>query len=80
MISANVSRIQVNAAYVLTVYLLIILGARNPSSEHSIQRIFTHPEYNSRTDDNDIALLLTTVSIEWSRRVAPICLPYKSPR
>ncbi|XP_017836046.1 venom serine protease isoform X1 [Drosophila busckii] len=45
-------------------------------TQHSIQSIINHPDYNSNSHANDIALLRTVRSIEWSRGVAPICLPF----
>ncbi|XP_037898342.1 venom serine protease-like, partial [Glossina fuscipes] len=45
------------------------------SAQYSVQEIIRHPEYQANTVQNDIALLITTVDIEWSRGVGPICLP-----
>lgn len=35
-----------------------------------------HSNYNPSTQINDIALLVTTNDIQYSRGVGPICLPY----
>lgn len=45
------------------------------SAQYSVQEIIRHPEYQANTVQNDIALLITTIDIEWSRGVGPICLP-----
>ncbi|KAL9922745.1 venom serine protease-like [Glossina fuscipes fuscipes] len=63
--------------------LLILAGDHNIqrteetkySAQYSVQEIIRHPEYQANTVQNDIALLITTVDIEWSRGVGPICLP-----
>ncbi|XP_055918872.1 venom serine protease-like [Eupeodes corollae] len=45
------------------------------SSTYMIIRIIEHENYNPSTQLNDIALLITSTDIEWSRGVGPICLP-----
>ncbi|KAH8418299.1 hypothetical protein KR222_009199 [Zaprionus bogoriensis] len=47
------------------------------ASEYAIQRIIENPGYSSTTNANDIALLQTVRTIEWSRGVGPICLPLR---
>lgn len=44
--------------------------------QYAIQAIINHPAYNSIGDTNDIGLLQTLAPIEFSRGVAPICLPF----
>ncbi|XP_071512845.1 trypsin-1-like [Panulirus ornatus] len=41
----------------------------------AVEQVISHPRYNSRTMDNDIALLKLRDSLEFSREVAPVCLP-----
>ncbi|XP_055625773.1 venom serine protease-like [Toxorhynchites rutilus septentrionalis] len=48
-----------------------------PYSElYDIERIVRHEKYIQRTYDNDIAILRTTVNMEWNRGVGPVCLPF----
>lgn len=37
----------------------------------------THPNYNSTTQWNDIALVKTQLQIQFSLRVGPVCLPFR---
>ncbi|XP_037946796.1 venom serine protease-like [Teleopsis dalmanni] len=49
------------------------------AAQYNIQQIIQHPGYisNSAAVANDIALLVTSRIIEWSRGVGPVCLPYR---
>ncbi|KAH8245890.1 hypothetical protein KR038_010967 [Drosophila bunnanda] len=50
------------------------------AAQHRIQSIFNHPGYRETANGvniNDIALLYTVTPMEWSRGVAPICLPVR---
>lgn len=40
-----------------------------------VGQVISHPDYDSNTFDNDIALLKLSNSLEFSREVAPVCLP-----
>ncbi|EDW60823.2 uncharacterized protein Dvir_GJ20650 [Drosophila virilis] len=68
----------------LATRLLALVGDHDLSSgnesmfavQYAIQAIINHPAYNSIGDSNDIALLQTLAPIEFSRGVAPICLPF----
>ncbi|XP_008401050.1 vitamin K-dependent protein C [Poecilia reticulata] len=50
---------------------------RNEGSEVSIRvaKTFKHPKYNSRTVDNDIALMRLQSPAPFSRYIIPVCLP-----
>ncbi|XP_023030840.2 venom serine protease isoform X2 [Drosophila willistoni] len=60
--------------------LMALVGAHDLNAKskyvrkHSISLIINHPNYVE--DYNDIALLLTRTSMEWSWGVAPVCLPF----
>ncbi|XP_030648298.1 transmembrane protease serine 2 [Chanos chanos] len=45
-----------------------------PSRGYSVERIISH-QYNPNTDDNDIALMKLTRSLQFSDSVRPVCLP-----
>ncbi|TMW46896.1 hypothetical protein DOY81_008023, partial [Sarcophaga bullata] len=47
--------------------------------QYRIQRILNHPDYRDTANGviNDIAILITTTPMEWSRGVGPICLPWR---
>lgn len=49
------------------------------AAQYRIQSIINHPGYAETNSGNinDIALLQTATRIEWSRGVAPICLPIR---
>ncbi|KAH8316288.1 hypothetical protein KR067_004596 [Drosophila pandora] len=49
------------------------------AAQYRIQSIINHPGYAETTSGNinDISLLQTATRIEWSRGVAPICLPIR---
>ncbi|EDW00795.1 GH20823 [Drosophila grimshawi] len=65
--------------------LLALVGDHDLSSssesifarQYAIQSIINHPAYNSERNLNDISLLRTVASMEFSRGVAPICLPFR---
>ncbi|BFG06024.1 venom serine protease [Drosophila madeirensis] len=67
--------------------LLALVGEHDLSSasesiyaaQHRIRSIINHPAYTvtNSGDLNDIALLQTATPMEWSRGVAPICLPIR---
>ncbi|KAI9583078.1 hypothetical protein GQX74_012295 [Glossina fuscipes] len=48
------------------------------ANQYGIQSIIVHPGYTTASTGrgNDIALLVTSKPIEWSRGVGPICLPW----
>lgn len=45
------------------------------SVDMNIARIVRHPQYNSQTAANDIAILTTATDIIYTRGVGPACLP-----
>lgn len=45
------------------------------AAAYSIQSIQIHEEYDSNTQNHDIALLKTDFEIKWTRAVGPACLP-----
>ncbi|NWX12220.1 FA10 factor, partial [Aegotheles bennettii] len=42
---------------------------------HRVEKIISHPEFDSKTSDNDIALLKLEEPITFSEDVVPACLP-----
>jgi len=40
-----------------------------------VERITSHPDYNSNTYENDISLVKVTTDIVFSEDVAPVCAP-----
>uniref|UniRef100_A0A1A9W0W6 Peptidase S1 domain-containing protein n=1 Tax=Glossina brevipalpis TaxID=37001 RepID=A0A1A9W0W6_9MUSC len=48
------------------------------ANQYRIKSILIHPSYTTATTEgkSDIALLVTSKSIEWSKGVGPICLPW----
>ncbi|XP_063328802.1 prostasin-like [Pelmatolapia mariae] len=40
----------------------------------SVSQIITHPNYNSKTNDNDIALLRLSSTVEFNNYIRPVCL------
>ncbi|KAL9702320.1 hypothetical protein quinque_005838 [Culex quinquefasciatus] len=52
-------------------------GLDTPYSRlYDIDSIVWHENYVASTRDNDIAVLKTTVDMEWTRGVGPVCLPF----
>lgn len=43
--------------------------------DRRVMKIFTHPKYNIRTYDNDIAILKLSEPIEMTELLHPVCLP-----
>ena len=43
---------------------------------HNVSAVHAHPEYNSRTFDNDVAIIMRTLkeAIVMNNGVAPLCL------
>lgn len=63
--------------------IILIAGAHNLSSTtetairqmRTIKQIFVHPQYNSLTTDNNIAILRVNTSFIFTKYVQPACLP-----
>ncbi|XP_030591277.1 transmembrane protease serine 9-like [Archocentrus centrarchus] len=60
----------------VTVYLgLQSLQGSNPNAvSRTVSQVIKHPNYNSGTDDNDIALLMLSSSVTFTNYIAPVCL------
>ncbi|XP_027029918.2 uncharacterized protein LOC113660546 [Tachysurus fulvidraco] len=60
----------------LTVYLgKQTLKGSNPNQiARSVKQMIIHPNYNSATQDNDIALLLLNSSVTFTNYIRPVCL------
>jgi chymotrypsin len=60
--------------------LEIVVGKHNLSSPninnlYSVSRIIIHPQWNTTTVRNDVAILKLTTSLIFSNEVFPVCLP-----
>ena len=59
----------------------VVVGEHNRNSnegteeEASVQRIISHPNYNSPRLSSDIALIQLSRPVRLSQRVNPVCLP-----
>ena len=42
---------------------------------HRIKNVFVHPDFRTRTSENDIALLELERDVTFNQEVKPICLP-----
>ncbi|XP_055837756.1 venom serine protease-like [Episyrphus balteatus] len=64
-----------NNLFILTGYTYLSSTSDSAYSKtYLISRIIEHPYYNPTTDVNDIALLITTMDINFSRGCGPVCL------
>ncbi|XP_072254423.1 transmembrane protease serine 2 [Pyxicephalus adspersus] len=48
---------------------------RSGGSFYSVDRIISHPKYNTETKDSDIALMKLKTSISFTSTMKPVCLP-----
>lgn len=52
------------------------VGYDTPYAEvYRFAYVYAHPQYNSNTDQNDIAVLKTSTQIQFNVAVGPVCLP-----
>uniref|UniRef100_A0A668UIB1 Peptidase S1 domain-containing protein n=1 Tax=Oreochromis aureus TaxID=47969 RepID=A0A668UIB1_OREAU len=60
----------------LTVYLgyETLQGTNTNGVSRSVSQIITHPNYNSNTENNDIALLQLSSTVEFTNYIRPVCL------
>lgn len=58
---------------------ILVLGQDTPYAVvMRIERFIINEGYNSRNNENDIALVKTQNVIQFSSNVGPICLPFRS--
>ncbi|XP_071321463.1 trypsin-like [Trachinotus anak] len=63
-----------------TFRLVVYLGrdtqqSLNPNEQsQTVSRIIRHPDYNSDTSDNDVALLQLSSTVEFTNYIRPVCL------
>lgn len=48
------------------------------AKDYKVSSIIIHPEFESRTHRNDIAIIKLEGKVEFGNRIAPVCLPYDS--
>ncbi|KAK3553188.1 hypothetical protein QTP86_031765 [Hemibagrus guttatus] len=54
---------------------LYTLERNNPNSvSRSLSAIYKHPNYNSKTNDNDLALLPLSTTVTFTTYITPVCL------
>ena len=61
--------------YVVVVGKHNITQMESTQSTHELEKIYEHPEYNTVTKNNDLALLKMKERIKFTREVSPVCLP-----
>lgn len=55
------------------------MSETNTRQERDVARIFFHPDWNSETLANDLAILRLSKPVEFNRYVQPACLPGPDP-
>ncbi|GFT65234.1 coagulation factor X [Nephila pilipes] len=48
-----------------------------PEQQRRVEKVFAHPHYDPNSIDNDLMLLRLETPFNFTRYVAPICLPYE---
>jgi len=68
----------------LAVSIEVVAGAQNPSQDEPTQvrqdaaNFFEHPDYNTRTLNNDISLIKLAQKLPQTDAISPVCLPTRS--
>ncbi|XP_015793284.1 serine protease 45-like [Tetranychus urticae] len=55
--------------------LQVVLGDERNNKTIGVEKSYIHPDFNRRTQENNIALLLLKEPVQFSRNIQPICLP-----
>uniref|UniRef100_A0A3B3HLU0 Peptidase S1 domain-containing protein n=1 Tax=Oryzias latipes TaxID=8090 RepID=A0A3B3HLU0_ORYLA len=71
----------INNQWVLTAaHCFPSLQGSNPNRvSQTIATLIIHPNYNSKTEDNDIALLQLSSPVNFNNYITPVCLPPTAP-
>ncbi|CAF3773933.1 unnamed protein product [Rotaria socialis] len=56
-----------------------LLSEKNTRQEKKVARIFSHPDWNSETLANDLAILRLSTPVKFNQYVQPACLPGPDP-
>lgn len=76
----NCSRCLLSFFSTSTSVVIVYLGRQNQQTANSnevsvsVSQVIKHPNYNSQTQDNDIALLQLSSSVTFTDYIKPVCL------